>query len=168
MIDVVKGVEPENRIRRHPPECPQIESAMPASRRIRRTKTVCTYCGVGCSFDVWSTGPPQFLKVEPADGPANGNSSTCIKGKFGWDVRQRSGPPDQAPEFRRRATSSARLAGDELSTYGARRGKISEIKRRRTGAGIHSLFIVLLENAPTKETANLIAKNMARAVVGTK
>src|SRR5438552_18816375 len=51
--------------------------------RIRRTKTVCTYCGVGCSFDVW-TKDRQILKIEPRDGPTNG-ISTCIKGKFGWD-----------------------------------------------------------------------------------
>ena len=31
----------------------EAESAMRESR-IRRTKTVCTYCGVGCSFDVWT------------------------------------------------------------------------------------------------------------------
>ena len=42
-----------------------------------------TYCGVGCSFDVW-TKDRHILKVEPADGPANG-VSTCIKGKFAWD-----------------------------------------------------------------------------------
>jgi formate dehydrogenase major subunit len=44
---------------------------------------VCTYCGVGCSFDIWTKGR-HILKVEPAHGPANG-VSTCIKGKFGWD-----------------------------------------------------------------------------------
>jgi formate dehydrogenase major subunit len=36
---------------------------------------VCTYCGVGCSFDIW-TKDRHILKVEPADGPANG-VSTC-------------------------------------------------------------------------------------------
>ncbi|WP_062513148.1 formate dehydrogenase subunit alpha [Halobacillus sp. KGW1] len=52
--------------------------------RIDKTKTVCTYCGVGCSFDVWTKGR-QILKVEPnAQSPANGISS-CVKGKFGWD-----------------------------------------------------------------------------------
>jgi formate dehydrogenase major subunit len=51
--------------------------------RIRRTKTVCTYCGVGCSFDIW-TKDREILKVEPSEGPTNG-ISTCIKGKFGWD-----------------------------------------------------------------------------------
>ena len=48
------------------------------------TKTVCTYCGVGCSFDVHTRGR-EVLKVQPReDGPANA-ISTCVKGKFGWD-----------------------------------------------------------------------------------
>ncbi|MFC3525123.1 formate dehydrogenase subunit alpha [Marinococcus halophilus] len=52
--------------------------------RIEKTKTVCTYCGVGCSFDVW-TKDREILKIEPqAEAPANG-ISTCVKGKFGWD-----------------------------------------------------------------------------------
>ena len=51
---------------------------------MKRTKTVCTYCGVGCSFDVW-TRDRHILKIEPMhDGPANG-ISTCVKGKFAWD-----------------------------------------------------------------------------------
>lgn len=51
---------------------------------IKKTKTVCTYCGVGCSFDIW-TSQRKILKVEPSpEAPANG-ISTCIKGKFGWE-----------------------------------------------------------------------------------
>jgi predicted molibdopterin-dependent oxidoreductase YjgC len=81
MIDIVKGIEPElgyGAILR----VSEIESEMRKSR-IRRTKTVCTYCGVGCSFDVW-TRDRHILKIEPLEGPANG-ISTCVKGKFGWD-----------------------------------------------------------------------------------
>lgn len=60
-----------------------VEAAMRESR-IKKTKTVCTYCGVGCSFDVW-TKDRKILKVEPQmEAPANG-ISTCVKGKFGWD-----------------------------------------------------------------------------------
>ncbi|WP_407406237.1 formate dehydrogenase subunit alpha [Peribacillus sp.] len=60
-----------------------MESAM-RDAKIKKTKTVCTYCGVGCSFDVW-TKDRKILKVEPqAEAPANG-ISTCVKGKFGWD-----------------------------------------------------------------------------------
>lgn len=51
---------------------------------IKKTKTVCTYCGVGCSFEVW-TRDRHILKIQPvADAPVNG-ISTCVKGKFGWD-----------------------------------------------------------------------------------
>ncbi|TWI59016.1 formate dehydrogenase major subunit [Halalkalibacter nanhaiisediminis] len=60
-----------------------MEAAM-REDRIKKTKTVCTYCGVGCSFDVW-TKDRKILKVEPqVEAPANG-ISTCVKGKFGWD-----------------------------------------------------------------------------------
>jgi len=51
---------------------------------IKRTKTVCTYCGVGCSFEMW-TRDRHILKVQPVvQAPVNG-ISTCVKGKFGWD-----------------------------------------------------------------------------------
>lgn len=53
-------------------------------QEIKRTKTVCPYCGVGCSFEVWTRGR-DILKVQPMEeAPANG-ISTCIKGKFAWD-----------------------------------------------------------------------------------
>ncbi|PLR95136.1 formate dehydrogenase subunit alpha [Bacillus sp. T33-2] len=60
-----------------------VESVM-RDENIKKTKTVCTYCGVGCSFDVW-TKDRKILKIEPQiEAPANG-ISTCVKGKFGWD-----------------------------------------------------------------------------------
>ncbi|WP_411843129.1 formate dehydrogenase subunit alpha [Salinicoccus sp. HZC-1] len=60
-----------------------VEASM-REERIEKTKTVCTYCGVGCTFDVW-TKDREILKIEPQiEAPANG-VSTCVKGKFGWD-----------------------------------------------------------------------------------
>jgi formate dehydrogenase major subunit len=80
MIDVVKGIEPP--IGYGPIlALSEMEAAM-RDKRTRRTKTVCTYCAVGCSFDVW-TRDRHILKIEPMHGPANG-ISTCIKGKFAW------------------------------------------------------------------------------------
>src|SRR5437016_3565554 len=81
MIDLVKGVEPDTGYGSIL-KVSEVEAAMRDSR-IRRTKTVCTYCGVGCSFDIW-TKDLNILKVEPSEGAANG-ISTCIKGKFAWD-----------------------------------------------------------------------------------
>jgi formate dehydrogenase major subunit len=81
MINFVKGIEPEigyGSIL----QLSETEAAMRLAE-VRRTKTVCTYCGVGCTFDIWSKDR-HILKAEPGDGPANG-ISTCIKGKFAWD-----------------------------------------------------------------------------------
>jgi formate dehydrogenase major subunit len=81
MIDIVKAIEPE--IGYGPIlQLSETEAAM-RQVRVEKTKTVCTYCGVGCSFDIW-TKDRHILKVEPGEGPAN-NISTCVKGKFGWD-----------------------------------------------------------------------------------
>ncbi|HEX6508006.1 MAG TPA: molybdopterin-dependent oxidoreductase, partial [Chloroflexota bacterium] len=81
MIEVVKGVEP---ITGFGPilKLSATEAEM-RKARVKRTKTVCTYCGVGCSFDVW-TRDRHILKIEPREGAANG-ISTCVKGKFGYD-----------------------------------------------------------------------------------
>lgn len=60
MIEVVKAVEPETG---YPPilTLSEIESEM-RHARVNRTKTVCTYCGVGCSFEVW-TRDRHILKI---------------------------------------------------------------------------------------------------------
>jgi formate dehydrogenase major subunit len=81
MIDVVKAVEPEMGYGAIM-QVSQVEAKM-REERIKRTKTVCTYCGVGCSYDVW-TKDRKILKIDPLHGDAN-QISTCVKGKFGWD-----------------------------------------------------------------------------------
>ncbi len=80
LLDVTRAVETDFRPLM---AVSNMEAAMRESR-IKRTKTVCTYCGVGCSFELWTHGR-EILKVEPnPNAPANG-IATCIKGKFGWD-----------------------------------------------------------------------------------
>ena len=82
LIDFVKSLE--NSIGAEPiTAVSKMDMAM-RQHEIKKTKTVCTYCGVGCSFEMW-TRDRHILKVQPvADAPANG-ISTCVKGKFGWD-----------------------------------------------------------------------------------
>ncbi|WP_338563578.1 formate dehydrogenase subunit alpha [Erwinia sp. E_sp_B01_3] len=82
LIDFVKslettiGMEPITGVSK-------IDMAM-RQHEIKKTKTVCTYCGVGCSFEMW-TRDRHILKIQPVvDAPVNG-ISTCLKGKFGWD-----------------------------------------------------------------------------------
>ncbi len=54
---------------------------------IKKTRTVCPYCGVGCSVDLLTKGE-QLVGVQPAmDGPAN-EGALCIKGQFAFDFVQ--------------------------------------------------------------------------------
>lgn len=51
---------------------------------IEKTRTVCPYCGVGCSVDLLTKGD-RIVGVHPAmDGPAN-HGALCVKGQFAYD-----------------------------------------------------------------------------------
>ena len=81
-IDLVKAVEPTTGY--GPLYALSDAEATARQAATERTKTVCTYCGVGCSFDVETRGR-EILRVQPQhEAPAN-SISTCVKGKFGWD-----------------------------------------------------------------------------------
>jgi len=54
---------------------------------ITKTRTICPYCGVGCSVDIM-TKEEKMVGVQPAmDGPAN-EGALCIKGQFAYDFVQ--------------------------------------------------------------------------------
>jgi formate dehydrogenase major subunit len=154
MIDVVKGIEPE--VGYGPIlKLSEAEAAMRESH-IKRTKTVCTYCGVGCSFDIWTKGR-HILKVEPALGPANG-VSTCIKGKFGWDY---ANSPDRLTQPLIREGDTFREASwDEALDLVARR--FAEIKAE---TGPDSLAFISSSKCTNEES--YLMQKLARAVIGT-
>jgi ferredoxin len=52
MIDVVKDIEPEMGYTMIM-QVSQTEAKM-REERVKQTKTVCTFCGVGCGYDVWT------------------------------------------------------------------------------------------------------------------
>jgi formate dehydrogenase major subunit len=154
MIDVVKAIEPETgygTIMR----VSETEEAMRESR-IRRTKTVCTYCGVGCSFDVW-TKDRHILKVEPLDGPANG-ISTCVKGKFAWD-HINSGDRLTKPLIRE-GDKFREATWEEALSLVARR--LTEIKAKN---GPDSIGLIASSKCTNEES--YLMQKLARAVVGT-
>ncbi|WP_275899543.1 formate dehydrogenase subunit alpha [Bacillus piscicola] len=133
-----------------------MEEAMRNSR-IKKTKTVCTYCGVGCSFDVW-TKDRHILKVEPqAEAPANG-ISTCIKGKFGWDYvnsEERLTKPliRKGNEFHEATWEEALQLIKE---------KFTEIKERD---GADALSFISSSKCTNEES--YLMQKLARAVAGT-
>lgn len=154
MIDMVKGVEPDTGYEAIM-KVSDVDAAMRESC-IRRTKTVCTYCGVGCSFDVW-TKDRHILKVEPAEGPTNG-ISTCIKGKFGWDFvnsNDRLTTPliREGDKFRKASWEEA------LELVGRR---FAEIKAK---TGPDSLAFISSSKCTNEES--YLMQKLARAVIGT-
>ena len=154
MINIVKGIEPETgygTIMR----VSEAEEGMRESR-IRRTKTVCTYCGVGCSFDVW-TKDRHILKVEPLEGPANG-VSTCVKGKFAWDHINNK---DRLTKPLIRGGDKFREASwEEALEFVARR--LTEIKAKN---GPDSIGLISSSKCTNEES--YLMQKLARAVVGT-
>ena len=54
---------------------------------IEKTRSVCPYCGVGCSVDLMTKGD-RLVGIQPAmDGPAN-QGALCVKGQFAFDFVQ--------------------------------------------------------------------------------
>jgi formate dehydrogenase major subunit len=154
MIEVVKGIEPElgyGAILR----VSEMEAAM-REGHTKRTKTVCTYCGVGCSYDIWTKGR-HILKVEPEHGPANG-VSTCIKGKFGWDYvnsKDRLTRP-----LIREGAAFREATWDEALDLVARR--FAEIKATN---GPDALAFISSSKCTNEES--YLMQKLARAVIGT-
>ncbi|WHY72109.1 formate dehydrogenase subunit alpha [Fictibacillus enclensis] len=125
--------------------------------QIKKTKTVCTYCGVGCSFEAWTKGR-EILKMEPVpEGPANGIMS-CIKGKFAWghiNSEARLTRP-----LMREGEYFKEVEWDEALDYIT--DKFKEIKEKH---GPDALGFIASSKA-TNEESYLIQK-IARQVIGT-
>jgi formate dehydrogenase major subunit len=154
MIDVIKGIEPDMGYQAIL-KVSEAEAAMRESRT-RKTKTVCTYCGVGCSFDVWTRGR-HILKVDPEAGPTNG-ISTCVKGKFGWDYVNSE---DRLTSPLIREDNGFRKASwEEALDLVARR--FSEIKAKH---GPDALSFISSSKCTNEE--NYLMQKLARAVIGT-
>ncbi|MBV9673327.1 MAG: formate dehydrogenase subunit alpha [Verrucomicrobia bacterium] len=154
MIDVIKAIEPDSGYGTIL-KVSEAEAAMRESRT-RKTKTVCTYCGVGCSFDVWTKGR-HILKVVPSEGPANG-ISTCVKGKFGWDFVN---SPDRLTSPLIRENGQFRKASwEEALALVARR--FTEIKSKN---GPDALAFISSSKCTNEES--YLMQKLARAVIGT-
>jgi formate dehydrogenase major subunit len=154
MIEVVKEIEPQTG---YGPilAVSEIEAGM-RELRVKKTKTVCTYCGVGCSFDVW-TRDRHILKIEPGPGPANG-ISTCVKGKFAWDYVN-SDDRLHKPLIRK-GDEFVESTWDEALTLIAE--KFTEIKKEH---GPDALAFIASSKCTNEES--YLMQKLARAVIGT-
>ena len=125
---------------------------------IEKTRTICPYCGVGCSVDML-TKDEKIVGIHPAmDGPAN-QGALCVKGQFAYDFVQH---PD------RLTTPLIRGDDGELheATWEVALDKAAEGYRKvHAEHGRHSVYGIASGRAPS-EAAYLMQK-FIRAGFGT-
>lgn len=125
---------------------------------INKTRTICPYCGVGCSVDVM-TNDDKIIGIHPAmDGPAN-QGALCVKGQFAYDFVQH---PD------RLKTPLIRGENGELheATWEDAIDKAAEgFRKANAEHGRHSIYGIASGRAP-HEAAYLMQK-FIRAGFGT-
>ena len=125
---------------------------------IEKTRTICPYCGVGCSVDML-TKKDRLIGIHPAmDGPAN-QGALCVKGQFAFDFVQH---PDRL--------STPLVRGGDGQLRGARWDEALDraadgFRAVREKHGRHSIYGVASGRAPN-EAAYLMQK-FIRAGFGT-
>ena len=115
-----------------------------------KTRTICPYCGVGCSVDIL-TQNEKIVGIHPAmDGPAN-QGALCVKGQFAYDFVQHSD---------RLKTPLIRGDDGELheATWEAALDKAAEgFRQVNAEHGRHSIYGIASGRAPS-EAAYLMQK----------
>ncbi len=125
---------------------------------IAKTRSICPYCGVGCSVDLLAKGD-RLIGIQPAmDGPAN-QGALCIKGQFAFDFVQHSD---------RLATPLVRGDDGELHEASwdealdrAASGFAKALERH----GPHSIYAIASGRAPSEAAYTM--QKLVRAGLGT-
>jgi predicted molibdopterin-dependent oxidoreductase YjgC len=125
---------------------------------IEKTRTVCTYCGVGCSIDILTKGD-EIVGVQPGmDGPAN-EGALCVKGQYAYDFvghRDRLTTP-----FVRGDDGQLRPASWDEALDRAAEG----LGKAITEHGRHSLYAIASGRAPNEAAYTM--QKFVRAGLGT-
>jgi formate dehydrogenase alpha subunit len=112
--------------------------------QLNKVTTVCPYCGVGCTLDVYSKGT-EIVKIRGDEHGIENRGSLCVKGRFGYDYvhsRERITTP-----LIRRHGEWTEVTWDEALDYVAAR--FTEIKNKsgsRALAGLSSAKCTNEEN----------------------
>ncbi|MBT8337699.1 MAG: (2Fe-2S)-binding protein [Gemmatimonadetes bacterium] len=123
-----------------------------------KTRTICTYCGVGCSVDVLTRGD-RIVGVHPAmDGPAN-EGALCVKGQFAFDFVHH---PDRltAPLVRNDHGMLVPASWDDALDRAAA-GLLQAVNEH----GRHSVYAIASGRAPNEAAYTM--QKLVRAGLGT-
>ncbi len=122
-----------------------------------KTRTVCTYCGVGCNLEV-STSNGEILSIQaPYDAPAN-LGHTCLKGRYAFKFYNH---PDRlkSPMIKKNGKLEE-VTWDEAYDYIE-----SEFKRILSEHGSDAIAGISSARTPNEE--NYLMQKFMRAVIGT-
>lgn len=126
--------------------------------KIQKTRTVCPYCGVGCSVDLLSKGD-RLVGVQPAmNGPAN-HGALCVKGQFAFDFVQHSDRL-KAPLVRREDGNLHEATWEEALDLAA-----EGFRKAAEKHGRHSIYGVASGRTPSE--ADYLMQKFIRAGFGT-
>ncbi len=117
-----------------------------------KTRSICGYCGVGCSVDILSKGD-RIVGVQPAlDGPAN-QGALCLKGQFAFDYVQH---PDRlrTPLLRNSDGALVPASWDQALDHAA-----AGFRAAQRAHGRHSIYAIASGRAP-HEGGYLVQKFM--------
>ncbi len=121
------------------------------------TRTICTYCGVGCNLDVYSEGDNVLSIQAPYDADVN-HGHTCVKGRYAFGFYNH---PDRlhAPLIRRE-TGFEEVTWDEAYAYIA-----EHLAAIREDYGSDAIAGISSSRCTNEE--NYLMQKFMRAVIGT-
>jgi predicted molibdopterin-dependent oxidoreductase YjgC len=126
--------------------------------KAEKTRTTCSYCGVGCQMDVF-TQNNKIIDIQGAehDLPPN-HSSLCVKGRFGFDFV--ASPERLTTPLIKKNGEFQEATWDEAFEFTA-----SKLNSLKDEFGSESLGV--LTSARITNEENYIAQKFARAVLKT-
>ncbi|NND05608.1 MAG: formate dehydrogenase subunit alpha [Saprospiraceae bacterium] len=122
-----------------------------------KTRTVCTYCGVGCNLEVSTNGNEIKSIRAPYDAEVN-HGHTCLKGRYAFQFYNH---PERlrTPQIRKNGVLEA-VSWDEVYDYLA--DKLQAIKTEH-GAD----YIAGISSSRCTNEENYLMQKFVRAVIGT-
>jgi len=122
-----------------------------------KTRTVCTYCGVGCNLEV-STKNGKILSIQaPYEAEAN-QGHTCLKGRYAFKFYDH-------PERLRSPLIKRNGKFEEASWDEAYEHIVSELNRIKSTSGPDAIAGISSARTPNEE--NYLMQKFIRAVIGT-
>jgi predicted molibdopterin-dependent oxidoreductase YjgC len=133
------------------------KAAMRFGLPTQETKTICPYCGVGCSLILETRGNQIIGARGDPDGPAN-HGRTCVKGHFGYEFVNHLDRLTR-PLIKRDGTFVESTWDEALDLVATR---LAQTKATYGGDAI-----AFLTSAKCTNEENYLAQKLARAVFGT-